>query len=58
METKAKQSNVIPDDPEERAAFLRKLAEKIGDRDLFPEKTARARQFLEGLEKSQQRLIP
>ncbi|NIJ51702.1 hypothetical protein [Dyadobacter arcticus] len=32
--------------------------EKTRGRDLFPEKTARARQFLEGLEKSQQKLIP
>ncbi|WP_157488010.1 hypothetical protein [Dyadobacter crusticola] len=58
METKEKYTSNIPNDPEEQAEFLRQLLIKIGDRDLFPKKTARARQFLEGLEKSQQRLIP
>jgi hypothetical protein len=56
METK--QLRTIPTDPEEQAEFLRQLLREIGDRDLFPEQTARARQFLEGLKKSQQRLIP
>ncbi|MCE6990793.1 hypothetical protein [Dyadobacter sp. CY323] len=58
MEAKEKRPTSIPTNPEEKAAFLRRIAEEIGDRDLFPEKTARARKFLEGLEKSQQRLIP
>jgi hypothetical protein len=58
METKEIRPRSIPTDPEEKAAFLRQIAEEIGDRDLFPEKTARARKFFEGLEKSQPRLIP
>ena len=58
METKEKQPRTIPTDPQEQAKFLQQLMREIGDRDLFPEKTARARKFLEGLEKSRQRLIP
>ena len=58
METKEKQTRTIPTDPQEQAEFLQQLMREIGGRDLFPEKTARARKFLEGLEKSQQRLIP
>ena len=58
METKEKQSRKIPTDPKQQAEFLQQLMREIGDRDLFPEKTARARKFFEGLEKSEQRLIP
>ncbi len=58
METKEKQATRIPTDPQEQAQFLQQLMQEIGDRDLFPEKTARARKFLEGLQKSKQSLIP
>jgi hypothetical protein len=58
MDTKEKQSRKIPTDPQEHAEFLQQVMREIGDRDLFPEKTARARKFIEGLQKSQQRLLP
>ena len=45
--------------PEMTESELFKLVfEKTRNRDLFPEKTARARKFLEGLQKSKQSLIP
>ncbi|QRR03546.1 hypothetical protein [Dyadobacter sandarakinus] len=58
MEAKQKEERTIPTDPVEQAKFLRELAEEIGDRDLFPEKTASAKRFLDRLEKSQQRITP
>ncbi|WP_171037934.1 hypothetical protein [Dyadobacter luticola] len=51
------QPHTIPTDPQEQVEFLQQLMKRMGDRDLFPEKTARARKFLEGLKNSQQRLI-
>ena len=58
METKENKVKSIPTDPQEQAEFLQQVMREIGDRDLFPEKTARARKFLEGLQKSKQSLIP
>ena len=58
METKAKQSSQIPTDPEEQAKYLMQILIETQGRDLFPEKTASARRFLEKLKESQQTLLP
>ena len=58
METKENKAERIPTDPQAEAEFLQQVMRQIGNRDLFPEKTARARKFLEGLKKNQQHLIP
>jgi hypothetical protein len=56
METKEKQLSQMTEAEEEE--FLRMILEKTRGRDLFPEKTARARKFLKELEASGQKLLP
>ncbi|MEO6282508.1 MAG: hypothetical protein ABIN80_31020 [Dyadobacter sp.] len=56
METTEKQLSGMTEAEEKE--FLNMVLEKTRGRDLFPEKTARAREFLKALEANGQRLIP
>lgn len=53
---KPKKNDIANPTEESTAKYLKRLSERIGDRDLFPEKTARARKFLKELRESHQSL--
>jgi hypothetical protein len=56
MEEKKVKLEGLPEMTETEAAYY--VMERLRGRDLFPEKTARAREFLKAIEANGQRLIP